>query len=65
MLDLKNITSEDVVLDEEHKKINIYISKPYPKSMEIDENKTVVETTENGFLRFGEIRMTVNEYKQL
>lgn len=64
-LDLMKITTENVLVNDSKKTIAITAPKPEIKTIAIDEQKTVYETTQNGLLRFGEIKVTPAEYQTI
>lgn len=45
--------------------ISIKIPEPSVKSITIDEDKTTFETTQKGFLRFGDIKLTPSENQEM
>lgn len=63
--DLSSIEEEDIVVDEEKESILIKINKPLIKQVTIDEKKTEIKSTENGLLRFGEVKMTIKDSERL
>ena len=64
-IDLSNLTTEDIFLDSEKKTINLYIPSPEVYSIEILEDKTLYEDPQLGFLRFGDILLSSEEYGQM
>jgi hypothetical protein len=64
-LDLSQISSDNISLSSAKKSIIINAPKPTVKVITIDEQKTIYETTQNGILRFGEIKLTPSEYQRL
>lgn len=48
-----------------NKSISIKIPEPSVKSITIDEDKTTFETTQKGFLRFGDIKLTPSENQEM
>lgn len=64
-LDLSQISSESIHLSDNKKSISIKAPRPLVKVITIDEQKTIYETTQNGILRFGEIKLTPTEYQTL
>lgn len=62
-IDLINIKPENIEIKD--KTVTLKLSKPEIKYINIDEDKTTCESTENGLLRFGEIKMTTVENQQL
>ena len=62
-IDFISIKPENVEIKD--KMITVKLPKPEIKYINIDDNKTTCESTENGLLRFGEIKMTPAENQQL
>lgn len=60
-IDLSNVTSSDINIDRFNNIVTVSVPKPIIDSITIDEQNTVFENTEKGFLRFGEIRLTPDE----
>ena len=63
--DLNTITAEDITYDHDRELIHLLIHKPEISSIEIDEMKTLIERTETGIFRFGEVSLTSVEYNQI
>ena len=63
--DLNTMTAEDVSYNHEQEIIRLSIQKPEISSIEIDEMKTLIERTETGIFRFGEISLTSTEHNQI
>ena len=61
-VDLSSLTTEDIFLDSENKIINLYIPSPKVYSIEILDDKTIYEDSQLGFLRFGDILLSSEEY---
>ena len=64
-IDLTKISAEKVVVNNNKKAITITAPKPEVKAIAIDEQKSVYETTQNGLLRFGEIKVTHSEHQSI
>lgn len=64
-IDLSSITSENILVDDKNKIINLKIDKPSLEQVLIDESKTQMQETENGLFRFGEYKLTPEEYNSL
>lgn len=64
-IDFSNLSSNEVMLDNDTKKINILISEPEIFSIDIDESKTIYTKTELGLLRFGDLKLSSEELKIL
>ena len=63
-IDFSKITSDNIVMNENSKSITIYISKP-TKSVELLEDETKFEKTENKWFCFGDIEYTAEEYESV
>lgn len=61
-IDLSNLTDEDIQMDERNTTLNITIPSPEIFSINIIRDKTVYEDTSNGLLRFGDIKLTSEEF---
>lgn len=56
--DLSSFTTDDIYFHPDGKSIDITVPKPVINSLEIHENDTYIKNTDNGLLRFGEIKLT-------
>lgn len=65
VVDLSNLQKEKINIDSDEKSINITIPKPFIKTIYVDNEKTVFESTQNGVFRFGEIKLTTEEFNFL
>jgi Protein of unknown function (DUF4230) len=64
-IDLSQITNDDINIENEKNKITVSLSKPEIFSINIDRDKTVYEDASNGLLRFGEIKLTSEEFEAM
>ena len=65
-VDLENFAKSDIKLSEaEPIKITIYIEEPKLLSLALDSEKTAVGEVENGLLRFGDIKITPEDFKKI
>jgi len=64
-IDLSQITKDDLVFDKELNILNLTIPNPKVYKVSIDKEKSKEEISVNGFLRFGEIKLTTEEFKDL
>lgn len=64
-IDLSQITTDDINIEKEKNKLTINLSKPEIFSINIDRDKTVYEDASNGLLRFGEIKLTSEEFEAM
>lgn len=60
-LDLSYLDKSQVTIDKLSNKITLTLEKPKLNKVYLLNDKTLYETTSNGFLRFGEIKLTVEE----
>lgn len=60
-LDLSALDKSQVTIDKFSKKITLTLEKPKLNNVYLLNDRTLYETTANGFLRFGEIKLTVEE----
>lgn len=61
-VDLSNISEEDIKLDKVKEEVELILEPPKVFSIDLDENKTIYEEVNNGFLRFGDVVLTTEEY---
>lgn len=64
-IDLSQITTDDINIENEKNEITVSLSKPEIFSINIDRDKTVYEDASNGLLRFGEIKLTSEEFEAM
>jgi len=57
-VDLSKLQSEKISMENNGKKITVKIPVPIIKAIDIDEQKTTYQDPDNGFFRFGEIKLT-------
>lgn len=60
-VDLSQITTEDIDINEN--KLSINLPNPQIFSINIDRDKTIFEDSSNGLFRFGEIKLTSEEFE--
>ena len=56
-IDLSKIGEEDITINPEEKTLSITVPKPDIYNISINEDKTIFEESQNGFLRFGEVKV--------
>ncbi|WP_066889039.1 DUF4230 domain-containing protein [Clostridium nigeriense] len=61
-IDLSKFTDEDIQMDEKNTTLNITIPEPKIFNINILREKTIYEDTSNGLLRFGDIKLTSEEF---
>ncbi|MGG7059048.1 DUF4230 domain-containing protein [Clostridium tertium] len=61
-IDLSNIADEDIQMNEKNATLNIIIPNPEIFSINILRDKTIYEDTSNGIFRFGDIKLTSEEF---
>jgi hypothetical protein len=64
-IDLSNLTDDDIQMDEKNTTLNITIPSPEIFSINILRDKTIYEDTSNGLLRFGDIKLTSEEFDSI
>lgn len=64
-IDLSQITKDDLFYNKDLNILNLTIPNPNIYNISIDKEKSNEETSVNGFLRFGEIKLTTEEFKTL
>lgn len=65
IVDLSTLNPENIQIDNNKKKVTVKVSLPVIKSVNINEEKTEYQTPDNGFLRFGEIKLTTEESQMM
>ncbi|URZ18423.1 DUF4230 domain-containing protein [Clostridium felsineum] len=63
-VDLSTLKNDNVNIDNKGKKITLNISSPQIEAISIDDSKTQYQT-DNGLLRFGEIKLTTEEHEAI
>lgn len=61
-IDLSNLTTNDINIDSKKNELSINFPNPQIFSINIDKEKTIYEDSSNGLLRFGEIKLTSEEF---
>lgn len=64
-VDLSNLKAENINIDDKAKNVMVNVAPPAVKTVSIAEDKTEYQTPENGLLRFGEIKLTLEENQML
>ena len=62
VVDLDNLTREDIIEDKEKRIITIKIEHAYLQAIEIDPDKVIVDEVKEGLLARGDIELTVKDY---
>ena len=65
VVDLDNLTRENISQDKENKVIIIKIGHAYLQAIEIDPDKIIVDEVKKGLLTWGNIELTVNDYNEI
>lgn len=65
VVDLDNLTRENITQDKENKVITIKIGHAYLQAIEIDPDKIIVDEVKKGLLAWGDIKLTVNDYNEI
>lgn len=65
VVDLDNMTRDDVLVDKENKSITICIDHAYLESIEIDPEKIIINDVKEGLLAWGDIKLTVRDYNSI
>jgi hypothetical protein len=63
VVDLSGLKSENVIVDNNKKVVDVTVSGPTIKSVTLDEEKTTYEAVEKGLLRFGDIKLLPEEHQ--
>ena len=62
VVDLDNLTREDIIDDKEKRIITIKIGHAYLQAIEIDPDKVIVDEVKEGLLARGDIELSVKDY---
>ncbi len=62
IVDLDDLTEEDIVEDKEKKMVTIRIKHAYLQAIEIDPDKIMIDEVKEGLLARGDIELTVKDY---
>ena len=62
VVDLDNLTRENIGQDKENKVITIKIGHAYLQAIEIDPDKIIVDEVKKGLLAWGDLELTVKDY---
>ena len=65
IVNLDSLTQEDIVDDRDNKTLTIRIKHPELDTIEIDPHKITIGEQKNGFLAFGKLELSVNDYVSL
>ena len=61
VVDLDNLTKDNIIQDKENKVITIKIGHAYLQAIEIDPDKIIVDEVNKGLLTWGDIELTVKD----
>lgn len=61
VVDLNNLNANNITVDEDKLTVTVSIPEPTLKTVDVDLEKTEFQDTENGLLRFGEIKVTAEQ----
>lgn len=64
-VDLEKITKKDITVNEETKEIIIHIPHTKQDTINIPEDKIETDKIEKGKLAFGQIKLTIEQYKEI
>ena len=65
VVDLDNLTKENIIDDKKNKTLTILISHAYLQTIEIDPNKVIIDEVKQGLLARGDIELTVKDYNAI
>ena len=65
VVDLDNLTRENIVDDKETKTLTILIDHAYLQAIEIDPDKVIIDEVKEGLLARGDIELTVSDYNSI
>ena len=65
VVDLDDLTRNDVLIDKENKIVTISIAHSYLEAIEIDPEKIMIDEVKEGLLAWGDIKLTVSDYNAI
>lgn len=65
VVDLDNLTKDNVIQDKDHKIITIQIDHAYLQAIEIDPNKIIIDDVKESLLARGDIELTLKDYNSI
>lgn len=65
VVDLDNLTKDNIIEDKKNKTITIQIDHAYLQTIEIDPNKIIIDEVKEGLLARGDIELTVKDYNAI
>lgn len=65
VVDLDNLTKDNIIQDKKNKTITIQIDHAYLQVIEIDPNKIIIDEVKEGLLARGDIELTVKDYNAI
>ena len=65
VVDLDNLTKENIIQDKENKVITLKIGHAYLQAIEIDPDKIIVDEVKKGLLAWSNLELTVKDYNTI
>lgn len=65
VVDLDNLTKDNIIEDKKNKTITILIDHAYLQALEIDPNNIIIDEVKQGLLARGAIKLTVSDYNTI
>ena len=65
VVDLDNLTKDNIIQDKQNKTITIQIDHAYLQAIEIDPNKIIIDEVKESLLARGDIELTVKDYNAI
>ena len=65
IVDLDNLTTDNIIQDKQNKTVTIQIGHAYLETIEIDPNKIIIDEVKEGLLARGDIELTVKDYNSI
>lgn len=65
VVDLDNLTKDNIIQDKENKTVTLQIDHAYLQAIEIDPNKIIIDEVKEGLLARGDIELTVKDYNAI
>lgn len=65
VVDLDNLTRQDILLDKNNKTVTICIDHAYLQAIDINPEKIMIDEVKQGLLAWGDIKLTVRDYNSI
>lgn len=65
VVDLSQLTTDDIIEDKENKTVTILINHTYLETIDIDPDKVIIDEVKESLLARGKMKITVEEYNEV